>query len=75
MTFVTRCVFLRAHMLFLHTYLLDLPGKYHVFAIFNVTTLFPFDPGGDSRTNPFEERRNDGPQGGPSRKDLLQVSE
>ena len=31
------------------SYLVDLPGMYHVFAIFIVTDLFPFDPGGDSR--------------------------
>ena len=39
----------------------------------NVTNIFPFDPGGDSRSNPFEERGNDGNQGGPSLKDMLQV--
>jgi len=48
-------------------------GKYHVFAIFNVTNIFPFHPGGDSRSNPFEEKGNDGNQGGPSLKDHLQI--
>ena len=46
---------------------------YHVSVIFNVTNLFPFDPSGDSRSNPFEKRGNDGNQGGPSLKDMLQV--
>ena len=33
----------------------------------NITNVFPFDPGGDSRLNPFEERGIDGNQGGDSR--------
>ena len=53
--------------------LMDLSGNYLVFTIFNVTNLFPFDPGGDSRSNPFEERGNDGNQDGSSLKDHLQL--
>jgi hypothetical protein len=34
-----------------------------------------FDVGEDSRSNSFEERGNDGNQGGPSFKDPLQVSD
>ena len=56
-----------------NAYLMDLPGKYHVSTIFNGTNHFPFDPGGDSRSNPFEERGNDGNQGGLRLKDMLQV--
>jgi len=56
-----------------NTHEVDLSSKYQVFAIFNVTNIFPFDPGGDSRSNPFEERGNDGNQGGPSLKDHLQI--
>ena len=52
---------------------MDLPGKYHVSTIFNGTNHFPFDPGGDSRSNPFEERGNDGNQDEPSLKDHLQL--
>jgi hypothetical protein len=40
---------------------LDLPGEYNVSATFNVSDLSPFDVS-DSRTNPFEERGNDGNQ-------------
>ena len=44
-----------------NAYKLDLPGEYSVSATFNVTDLSPFDIGDeDSRTNPFEERENDG---------------
>ncbi|KAH9769146.1 Endonuclease [Citrus sinensis] len=42
-----------------NAYKLDLPGKYNMSATFNVSDLSPFDVGEDSRTNPFEERRND----------------
>ena len=56
-----------------NAYKMDLSGMYHVSAILNVTNTFPFDPCGDSRSNPFEERGNDGNQGGPSLKDMLQV--
>ena len=38
---------------------LDLPGEYNVSATFNVSDLYPFNIGEDSRTNPFEERGND----------------
>jgi hypothetical protein len=51
----------------------DLPGEYNVSATFNVSDLSPFDVGEDSRSNPFEERGNDGNQSGPSLKDPLQV--
>ena len=42
-----------------NAYKLDLPGEYNISATFNVSDLFPFDVGDDSRTNPFEERAND----------------
>jgi hypothetical protein len=51
----------------------DLPGEYNVSATFTVFDLSPFDIGEDSRSNPFEERGNDGNQSGPSLKDPLQV--
>src|SRR5262249_30835281 len=38
---------------------LDLSGKYDIGLTFNVTDFSPFDTGGDSRTNPFEEGGND----------------
>jgi hypothetical protein len=43
-----------------NAYKLDLPGEYNISATFNVCDLSPFDVGDDSRTNPFEERGNDG---------------
>ncbi|GKV11626.1 hypothetical protein SLEP1_g22867 [Rubroshorea leprosula] len=45
-----------------NTYKLELPGEYNVSATFNVSDLFSFDVGDDLRTNPFEERGNDGNQ-------------
>ena len=43
-----------------NTYKLDLPSEYgNVSATFNVSDLFLFDVGEDSRTNPFEEWGND----------------
>ena len=48
---------------------MDLPGEY------KVSDLSPFDVGEKSWSNPFEERGNDGNQGGPSFKDPLQVSD
>jgi hypothetical protein len=51
----------------------DLPGEYKVSATFTVSNLSPFDVGEDSRSNPFEERGNDGNQSGSSLKDPLQV--
>ncbi|GKV49085.1 hypothetical protein SLEP1_g55854 [Rubroshorea leprosula] len=45
-----------------NTYKLELPGEYNVSATFNVSDLSPFDVGDDLRTNPFEERGNDGNQ-------------
>uniref|UniRef100_A0A2N9FI46 Reverse transcriptase n=1 Tax=Fagus sylvatica TaxID=28930 RepID=A0A2N9FI46_FAGSY len=56
-----------------NAYKVDLPGEYKSFATFNVSDLSPFDAGEDSWSNPFEERGNDGNQGGPSLKDPLQV--
>uniref|UniRef100_A0A2N9GFC9 Reverse transcriptase domain-containing protein n=1 Tax=Fagus sylvatica TaxID=28930 RepID=A0A2N9GFC9_FAGSY len=56
-----------------NAYKVDLPSEYKVSATFNVSDLSPFDVGEDSRSNPFEERGNDGNQGGPSLKDPLQV--
>ena len=41
----------------------DLPGEYTVSASFNVFDLSPFDAGDNSRSNPFEERGNDGHHG------------
>ena len=52
---------------------MDLPGEYKVSTTFTVSDLSPFDVGEDSRSNPFEERGNDGNQDGPSLKDPLQV--
>jgi len=46
-----------------NAYKLDLPGEYNVSATFNVSDLSPFNVDGeDSRTNPFQERGNDGIQ-------------
>jgi hypothetical protein len=56
-----------------NAYKVDLPGEYKVSATFNVFDLSPFDVGEDSWLNPFEEKGNDGNQGGPSLKDPLQV--
>ena len=50
---------------------MDLPGEYNVSATFNVSDLSPFDVGEDSRSNHFEEKGNDGNQGGLSLKDPL----
>jgi hypothetical protein len=55
-----------------NAYKLDLPGEYNISATFNVSDLSPFDVGDDSRTNPFEERGNDGNQQA-SLKDPLHV--
>ena len=52
-----------------NAYKVDLLGEYNVSATFNVSDLSPFDVGEDSRSNPFEERGNDGNQGGPTLKD------
>ena len=52
---------------------MDLPGEYKVFATFNISIFSPFDVGENSWSNPFEEKENDGNQGGPSLKDPLQV--
>ncbi|GKV11007.1 hypothetical protein SLEP1_g22296 [Rubroshorea leprosula] len=45
-----------------NAYKLELPGEYNVSATFNISDLSPFDVGDDLRTNPFEERGNDGNQ-------------
>ena len=50
-----------------NVYKVDLPGEYKVFTTFNVSDFSPFDVGEDSRSNPFEERGNDGNRGGPKR--------
>jgi hypothetical protein len=55
-----------------NAYKLDLLGEYNISATFNVFDLSPFDVGDDSRTNPFEERGNDGNQQA-SLKDSLHV--
>ena len=52
-----------------NAYKVDLPGEYNVSASFNVSDLSPFDAGDDSRSNPFEERGNDGNHSGPKLKD------
>ena len=52
---------------------MDLLGEYKVSATFNVSDLSPFDVSEDLRSNPFEEKRNDGNQGEPSLKNPLQV--
>jgi hypothetical protein len=49
---------------------MDLLGEYGVSATFNVSGLSSFNIGDDSRSNPFEERRDDAIQ--PS-KDPLEV--
>ena len=56
-----------------NAYKVDFPSEYNVSATFNIFDLSPFDVGEDSRLNLFEERGNDGNQGGPSFKDPLQV--
>jgi len=56
-----------------NAYKVDLPSEYNVSATFNVSDLSPYDVGDDSRSNPFEERGNDGYHGRPNLKDLLQV--
>jgi hypothetical protein len=43
-----------------NAYKVDLPGEYNFSATFNVSDLSPYDAGDDSRSNPFEERENDG---------------
>ncbi|GKV00634.1 hypothetical protein SLEP1_g13299 [Rubroshorea leprosula] len=43
-----------------NTYKLELPGEYNGSITLNVSDLSPFDVGDDLRTNPFEERGNDG---------------
>ena len=56
---------------------IDLPSEYgNVSATFNVSDLSLFDVGKDSRTNPFEEKGNDGNMAPPksSDKDPLYIS-
>ncbi|GKV13904.1 hypothetical protein SLEP1_g24863 [Rubroshorea leprosula] len=48
-----------------NAYKLELSGEYNVSVSFNVSDLSPFDLGDDLRTNPFEERGNDGNQNNP----------
>ena len=47
-----------------NAYKVDIPCEYKVSATFNIYDLSPFDVGEDSWSNPFEERGNDGNQGG-----------
>jgi len=54
-----------------NAYKIDLSGKYGVDVTFNVSNVFLFDVGDDSRTNSFDERRNDTTQATP--RDLLEV--
>ena len=42
-----------------NAYKVDLPGKYGVSATFNVSDIYSFDVGYDSRSNPFDERGDD----------------
>ena len=42
-----------------NAYKLDLPSEYNVSATFNVSDLWYFDAGVDSRTNHFQEGRDD----------------
>ncbi|GKV11020.1 hypothetical protein SLEP1_g22309 [Rubroshorea leprosula] len=49
-----------------NAYKLELPSEYNVSATFNVPDLSPFGVGDDLRTNPFEERGNDGNQDDPT---------
>jgi hypothetical protein len=56
-----------------NAYKVDLPGEYNVSATFNVSDLSPYDTGDDSRSNPFEEKGNNGSHGRPNLKDHLQV--
>jgi len=58
-----------------NAYKVDLPGEYNVSATFNVSDLSPYDAGEDLRSNPFEERGNDGPHGRLNLKDPLQGQE
>ena len=55
-----------------NAYKLDLPSEYNISVTFNVSDLSPFNVGNDSRTNSFEERKNDENQQAPL-KDQLHV--
>ena len=55
-----------------NAYKLDLPSEYNISVTFNVSDLSPFNVGNDSRTNSFEERKNDENQQAPL-KDPLHV--
>jgi len=50
-----------------NAYKVDLLGEYGVSATFNVSDVTRFDVGDDSRSNPFEERRDDADQPNPKR--------
>jgi hypothetical protein len=54
-----------------NAYKVDLLGEYNVSATFNVSDIYLFDVGDDSRTNSFEERGNDTIQATP--RDLLEI--
>ena len=45
-----------------NAYKIDLASNYNVSTTFNVADLSPYDAGDDSRSNPFEERGDDGNQ-------------
>jgi len=45
-----------------NAYKVDLPGEYGVSVTFNISDLTLFDVGDDSRSNPFEERKDDADQ-------------
>ena len=42
-----------------NAYKVDIQGKYHVSVIFIISYLSLFDVGNDSRSNHFEEKRDD----------------
>jgi hypothetical protein len=54
-----------------NAYKINLLGEYNVSATFNVSDIYLFDVGDDSRTNSFEERGNDTIQATP--RDLLEI--
>ena len=56
-----------------NAYKLDLSDEYNVSATFNVTDLSPFNVGDNLRTNPFQERGNDGGMAREWSADLLEI--
>jgi hypothetical protein len=58
-----------------NAYKINLPGEYNVHTTLNVSDISPFDVGQeDLRTNPFEERVNDGDREGTA-KDIQNVQD